>query len=118
MYLDVHGAAQTLTPYSLAFLAILVSEVEPSGAIRMRCRVSPAPLVESQRKAAFLSVMDPAHADAAPKPLMRWYSLPMSTFIVAAQARVLKNAMEPAKRENLFIEYVIKPPFCPLLSLK
>jgi hypothetical protein len=42
----------------------------------------------------------------------------MSTFIVAAQARVLKNAMEPAKRENLFIEYVIKPPFCPLLSLK
>jgi hypothetical protein len=31
----------------------------------------------------------------------------MSTFIVAAQARVLKNAMEPAKRENPVIETVI-----------
>ena len=118
VYLDVHGAAQTLTPYSLAFFAILVSDVVPSGAIRMRCSVSPAPLVESQRKAAFLSVMEPAHAEAAPKPLMRWYSLPISTLIVAALARVPKNATKPAKKGNPLIENDIKPPIRTLLTIK
>jgi hypothetical protein len=32
----------------------------------------------------------------------------MSTFIVAAPARVPRNAMENAKRENLLVESVIK----------
>ena len=62
--------------------------------------------------------VQPAQADAAPKPLMRWYSLSIFTFIVAALARVLKNAKEPAKRENPLIENLIKPPILTLPTIK